>query len=470
MRPDGPRGMLELTLQDIVSGIGGVPQGVDLGTLVHEISTDTRTLKPGDLYWALEGDRFDGHAYCDSAIEKGALAVVIRAEKLPGLEIPSIRVADTLFALGEVARLLRDRMDTRVVGITGSVGKTTTKEFTRHVLSQFAPTKATEGNLNNLIGVPKTLMGIEKGDHWLVLEMGTDRPGEIRRLTEIGKPEIGIVTAVGEAHLEKLGDIERVFEEKADLIRGLPRDGVAIIPNESKYRDRLKDSTSARTLTFGQEEGSDILAVDPHLLTRGCYGFSLQTPIGNADAELRVPGIHQVQAATAAAAVAVSAGLDLDGIIDGLQDFMGLPGRCEMFELSEGITVIADHYNANPVSMSAAQRLLETFLERRKVMVTGEMWDLGDHSVAFHQQVGEKIGSGNIDMLIGVGPKTRDLIAAAESVGLAKDKIRWFETTDRICKEIRKELLAGDVVLIKGSRGMHLEKVLVALQEGEGNF
>lgn len=461
---------MELTLQEIAGATEGVLWGADPAFPVENISTDTRSLQPGDLFWALQGDQFDGHDYCRDAIGKGAVAVVIRAEKLPGIEIPSIRVADTLFALGEVARLLRDRMKTRVVGITGSVGKTTTKEFTRSVLGQFAQTRATEGNLNNLIGVPKTLMGVEKSDHWLVLEMGTDRPGEIRRLTEIGKPETGVITAIGEAHLRELGDVEHVFEEKCDLIRGLPKEGVAVIPNESPYRDRLRDSTQAKTLAFGLEDGADVIAVDRQLRTRGCYGFLLDTPIGRSRVELRVPGVHQVQAATAAAAVAVSAGLELEGIVEGLQAFMGLPGRCEILELENGITLIADHYNANPVSMAAAQRLLESFLERRKVMVAGEMWDLGEKSVDYHQQVGERIGSGSVDLLIGVGPKTRDLLDAARMAGLARERTRWFEATEQVVSEIEKELHPGDVVLIKGSRGMRLERVVRALQEGEGNL
>ncbi|MCA9447173.1 MAG: UDP-N-acetylmuramoyl-tripeptide--D-alanyl-D-alanine ligase [Candidatus Omnitrophica bacterium] len=462
--------MLELTLHEIAEGVGGVLQGASPSRPVTEISTDTRTIRPGDLFWVLEGDQFDGHDYALDAIEKGAIAVVIRNEKLPGLEIPSIRVADTLYALGEVAKLLRDRMTTRVVGITGSVGKTTTKEFTRSVLSQSAQTKATEGNLNNLIGVPKTLMRVEKDDHWLVLEMGTDRPGEIRRLTEIGKPEFGMVTAVGESHLNMLGSVEKVFEEKSDLLRGLSKDGVAFIPNESAYRDRLIDSTEAKTVTYGVEEGAEILAVDPRVLNNGCFGFVLDTPIGKSPVSLRVPGLHQVQAATAAAAVGVSAGLDLEEIVEGLQSFIGLPGRCEIKELENGVTIIADHYNANPVSMTAAQRLLESFLERRKVMVVGEMWDLGERSVDYHQQVGERIGSGNIDYLIAVGPKTRDLIAAAKEVGFSQDRIRWYETTDQACEHVEKDLKPGDVVLVKGSRGMRLEKVIDALQEGEGNL
>lgn len=460
--------MLELTLREIADAVQGTLERAGGDIVVRNYSTDSRNIAPSDVFWALEGENFDGHDYCLAAVEKGAVAVVIRSDRLPGVEIPSIRVADTLWALGELAKLLRDRMQARVVGITGSVGKTTTKEFTRSVLAQFGPTAATEGNLNNLIGVPKTISRVEKTHQWLVLEMGTDRPGEIRRLTEIGKPDVGVITSIGEAHLERLGGIEGVFLEKSSLLQGLSENGAAIIPQASAHRNQLLRSTRARTLTFGVENDADILAVDPRLTKRGCYGFTLETPNGKSKVQLQVPGIHQVEAAVAAAAVGVSQGLALEGIVQGLQMFAGLPGRCEVIELPRGVTLIADHYNANPVSMAAAVRLLETFLDRRRVMIVGEMWDLGEKSAEYHRQVGERIGSGSIDLLVGVGPKSKDLIASAIEAGLSREKTRWWESTDQACSEAGKDLLPGDVVLIKGSRGMRLEKLVQALDEGDG--
>ncbi|GMV66755.1 MAG: UDP-N-acetylmuramoyl-tripeptide--D-alanyl-D-alanine ligase [Candidatus Omnitrophica bacterium] len=455
--------MLPVTLREIAQAAEGQLERLDGDCVVASLSTDSRTIQEGDLYWALPGENFDGHDYCREALAKGALGVVIQNNKLPGIEIPCVRVPDTLYALGELARLLRNKTSARVVGITGSVGKTSTKEFIRHAVGRVMKTKATEGNYNNLVGLPKTLMNVEPDDQWLVLELGTDRPGEMKRLVEIAQPQAGVVTAISEAHLERMGSIEGVFREKSELLKGLPPDGKAVIPQGSRFREDLAAVTEAGVITFGTEKGSEYHAVDPTLRTSGCYGFMLETPAGKGEVALQVPGLHQVYAATAAAAAAVSSGLSLESVIEGLQTFSGLPGRCQIINLAGSITLIADHYNANPVSMAAAQRLLETFLERRKVFVAGEMWDLGKRSPELHEMVGNTIGSGNVDLLVAVGPLTRHLVLGARNAGLSNQCIRWFENIDTASKELIRLLEPSDVVLVKGSRGMKMEGILEAL-------
>ena len=455
--------MLEVSLQEVCVAVDGQLAAADPNERVRRLSTDTRTIQPGDLFWALEGENFDGHDYCVQAMEKGGKAAVIQNGKLPGIEIPSIRVHDTLWALGELALHLRSLSKARFVGVTGSVGKSTTKEFIRRALGKFLATRATEGNLNNLIGVPKTIAEVEADDEAVVLELGIDRPGEMKRLTEMAKPHVGVVTAISEVHLGRLENVQNVFREKGELLKALPADGLAVVPEESPFRENLIALSKAPAVTFGTIPGSDYLALDPKLMTRGCYGFLLETPAGRGEVHLRVPGLHQVEAATAAAAVAVSTGFALDQVIEGLQSFMGLPGRCEIVDLEDGITLIADHYNANPVSMAAAQRLLGSFLERRKVFVAGEMWDLGTKSSGFHEMVGKRLGSGGIDFLVAVGPKTRDLVRGAKEAGLPNRSIRWFETTEVAAKETPGLLQPLDVVLVKGSRGMKLERVVDSL-------
>lgn len=455
--------MLELTVGEIHAAIGGILENADPSMRIRSVSNDTRGIQPGDIYWALPGERFDGHDFCSEALDKGAAAVVIQNNKLPGIEIPCIRVPDTLWALGELARHLRGQSQARVVGITGSVGKTSTKEFIRHAVGRLLKTKVTEGNHNNLIGLPKTVFDVERDDQFVVLEMGTDRPGEIKRLTEIGQPQVGVISAIAEAHLERMGSIEGVLDEKSDLLRGLPSDGTAVIPQGCRFREELTSASNAPVLTFGTEKGSEYLAVDPRVVTRGCYGFLLETPAGKGDVQLQVSGLHQVYAATAAAAVAVSSGLPLAPVIEGLQTFTGLPGRCQILELEKDITVIADHYNANPVSMAAAQRLLETFMDRRKVFVAGEMWDLGHRSQEWHQMVGLSLGSGSIDFLVAVGNSTRYLIQGARKAGFPNQRIRWFETVETASIELMHLLEPSDVVLVKGSRGMKMEGILDAL-------
>jgi UDP-N-acetylmuramoyl-tripeptide--D-alanyl-D-alanine ligase len=460
--------MLPVRIGDITSAMQGRLHGLDPESMAGKLCTDTRLLQPGDLYWALEGETFDGHDFCEQAIRKGAQAVVIGKDKLPGLEVPSIRVADTLRALGDVANFLRHKSQARFVGITGSVGKTSTKELIRAAIGQVLKTKATEGNLNNLIGVPKTLAEIEEDDQLAVLEMGIDRPGEMDRLSQIVEPEIGVITTIGESHLERLGTVEKVLEEKSKLLRGLPEKGVAVVPHDSPFREELIASSKAPAVTFGTVEGADYYAASPKLRTRGCYGFLLKTPVGEGEVELSVPGLHQVQAATAAAAVGVSVGVPLEKLIQGLQTFSGVPGRCELIELNRNISVIADHYNANPVSMAAALRLLETFLDRRRVMVAGEMWDLGVESPNFHHLVGNKIGKSGVDFLFAVGPRTRRLVQGARESGFPGNKIRWFESTDQAASDLARWLCEGDVVLVKGSRGMRLERVIESLAQSIG--
>lgn len=455
--------MVEMELGEIGDSIGGDIHGADRRLRVHQVSTDSRKIEPGDLYWALVGDKFDGHDFCADAIANGGAAAVIQKNKLPGIEIPCVRVPDTLYALGELAREIRSKSRARYIGITGSVGKTTTKEFVHGAVRRLLRTRATEGNENNLVGLPKTLFSVEAGDECVVLELGTDRPGEIRRLTEIAQPEVGIVTSIGEAHLDKLGSVEGVLEEKSDLLRGLPQNGTAVVPQDSPFREELVAAAQSGVVTFGMEKGADYLIVDPTLCTHGCYGFLLETPVGKGKVTLGAPGIHQVYAATAAAAAAVSLGLPLSDVIEGLQSFSGLPGRCEVIELEQQITVVADHYNANPVSMNSAIHMIQTFLDRRRVFVAGEMWDLGRKSADLHEVVGSALGSGGLDLLIAVGPKTRKLIHGARKAGMPNRSIKWFENTDTAAAEIPRMLKPSDVVLVKGSRGMKMEGVIDSL-------
>jgi UDP-N-acetylmuramoyl-tripeptide--D-alanyl-D-alanine ligase len=323
--------------------------------------------------------------------------------------------------------------------------------------------------LNNLIGVPKTLAQVEPDDRYVVLEIGIDRPGEMDRLADMTTPDVGVITSVSEAHLERMGDIETVVKEKSRLFKSLKPGGLAVVPHDSPYREDLVAASKAPAVTFGTTLGSDYFAADPKMKTRGCYRFLLETPHGKGEVELQVPGEHMVQAATAAAAVAVSSGLPLAGVIEGLQTFTGLPGRCEVIEMTDGITVIADHYNANPVSMKSAQHLLESFVERRKVFIAGEMWDLGTQSVSLHRMVGKRLGSGSIDLLVAVGPKTRELTRAAQEAGLPRRSIRWFDTTETAALEVPRLLMPSDVVLVKGSRGMKLEKVVDSLTRHFGS-
>ena len=433
---------------------------------VEGVSTDTRTLKQGDLFVALKGGSFDGHDFVDEAVSGGAAAVLVEAgrarEEYPG-ETAVLGVPDTLTALGDVAGAYRSRFSMPFVGITGSNGKTTTKEMVAHVLRSRGKVVAAKKSFNNFIGLPLTVFDVTPDATVVVLEMGTSARGEITRLCEIGRPQIGVITNVGPTHLEKLQSIEGVAAAKAELLDGLPEDGTAILNADDEWCRKLCRiaGRKGKLVTFGTSADADIRAGDVHQDTEGLSFVTNE----RVRVELSVPGRHNVANALAAIAVCRRLGMKMNEVAERLASFTGTTMRMEVVRVG-GLTVINDAYNANPVNMAAA---LEEFKRYRtsgtRHFVCGDMLELGEQSAGLHRELGVRIAESDIDRLWLFGSEVNATRTAAVEAGFDADAIFLSDDYERFETRLLEAFKEGDVVLLKGSRGMRLERVLEALLE-----
>lgn len=432
---------------------------------VEGVSTDTRTLKKDELFVALKGESFDGHDFVDKAISGGAAAVLVETgragEKYPG-EAAVLGVTDTLTALGDVAADYRSRFSMPFVGITGSNGKTTTKEMVAHVLKSQGTVVAAKKSFNNFIGLPLTIFEVVPDAVAVVLEMGTSARGEITRLCEIGRPQIGLITNIGPTHLEKLKSIEGVAAAKAELLEGLPKDGTAILNADDKWCRKLYRiaERKGKLVTFGTSADADIRAADVHQDTEGLSFVTSE----HVRVELSVPGRHNVANALAAIAVCRRLGMNMKDVAEGLAGFTGVAMRMEPVRVG-GLTVINDTYNANPVNMAAA---LDEFKRYRtsgtRHFACADMLELGEQSAELHRELGERIAESDIDRLWLFGSEVKATRTAAIEAGFDAGAIVLSNNYKRFETRLLEGLNEGDVVLLKGSRGMRLERVLEALR------
>jgi UDP-N-acetylmuramoyl-tripeptide--D-alanyl-D-alanine ligase len=430
---------------------------------VSGVSTDSRTLLPGDLFVPLRGDNYDGHAFLLQAVRRGA-AACLSEEVIAGLAVPVIQVENTLQALGDLAGAARGRMKGPVVAVTGSSGKTTTKEMLAAILSLTGPGLKTEGNFNNLIGLPHTLFRLKPEHRWAVLEMGMSARGEIARLAEIAAPDIGIITNVGPAHLETLHGIDGVARAKGELFVALPAGGTAIINADDDKVTQLPVANGVRRLLFGMEPSADIRAEEVVVSTE-TVAFRLILPQGPRQVSLHVVGRHNIQNALAAAAAAVVIGVDPDHIVRGLESFRACRGRMEMIPLAQGVTLLEDTYNANPLSVRAALTALdEAGGPGRRFAVLGDMLELGEASAALHCEIGFAAAT-RADFLLVLGEKAGVTAAGAMRGGMAAERVRIVASHEEAATCLRALLRPGDRVLVKGSRGMRMEKISAALRE-----
>ena len=427
-------------------------------------AVDSRLVTPGSLFVALPGARTDGHAHLADAVRKGAAAVLVtRPPAAPDVlgDVTVIRVADGVAALGAVAAGWRTRFDPLVVGVTGSIAKTSTKEAVAAVLATAGPTLKTEGNQNNEIGLPLTVLRLAPEHRAAVLEMGMYVGGEIADLAAIGRPSIGVVTAVQAVHLSRIGSLAAIERAKGELLEALPPDGRAILNADDPIVTRMDRRTVARTMRYGFEETADTRAEAVETLGLEGMRFRLVTSIGVRDVDIPVPGRLSVHNALAAAAVGVAAGLELDAIVEGLQGGWRAPHRTDVVRL-RGATVIDDSYNASPGSVIAALDLLAG-LPGRRVAVLGEMLELGASHEEGHLAVGEAAGAVT-ELLIVVGPDARGIADGAMAAGLAEDRILLVPDADAALDALRPRLRDGDTVLVKASRGIGLDTLVDALR------
>ncbi|MBW3624868.1 MAG: UDP-N-acetylmuramoyl-tripeptide--D-alanyl-D-alanine ligase [Armatimonadetes bacterium] len=428
------------------------------------ITTDSRKIRPGDLFIALKGPNSDGHDYVESALAGGALGALVEESWVnthPTTSGPLLLVPDTQIALGQVAGWHASRLPARRVGVTGSSGKTTTKEMIAAALAPSGPTLKNEGSQNGETGVPLALLNLTEAHQYAVLEMGMRGPGQIRYLAEIVRPEVGVITNIGRAHLEFLGSQENVARAKGELLECLPPDGTAILPSADSYLPVLGELCRCNVITYGLTVNANLRAHDLVPTGRGSM-FRVSFPDGRATtAEIPLLGKHNVLNALAAFAVAFTLGADLDAAREALSAFQPPAMRSAVVESDYGFRVLHDAYNANPDSMRAALEVLSGYPPRR-IAVLGDMLELGPSEAQEHRALGEAVAT-SADVLIAVGPRTKETVNGACEKGLSGGEAYWYADAPAAAAEIRALVREGDTVLLKGSRGVKMEAIAEAL-------
>ncbi len=440
--------------------------------LIATISTDSRRLPPGALFWALKGERFDGAAFVADALAAGASGAVVAADSLPdpalwrGRDVAILAVEDPLRALQDAAAVHRSRFAIPVVAVTGSNGKTTTKEMVAAVLARRGGVLKTQGNFNNYIGVPLTLFGLSPAHHAAVVELGVNHHGEMTRLCEIARPTVGVITNIGHAHLEGFGGIEGVARAKGELFASLPNDGLALINADDPRAVALRKDLRCESLTFGLRQ-ADVQGRVVEELTRAGMRVEIRYEGSTVQCFIPVVGRHNASNAVAAAAAAISLGVDIETVRGGLESFRPALMRSELVTTPAGIDVFNDAYNANPSSMT---RALETVARLRGAgrvwAVLGEMRELGETSEALHREVGRAAARAALDGLVAVGQAARWIADEAVKAGMPARAIAWVETADQALPVIAAWTGPGDLVLVKGSRRVGLECVAQGLGVG----
>lgn len=448
--------MIARSLNEIVRIAGG--QLVGENRAFSSVSTDTRTLQPGALFVALSGPNFDGHEFVAAAAARGAAAALV--ERPLTVALPQVVVADPLAALSAFAREWRRQFSIPVIGVTGSNGKTTTKELIGAILSRLGACLVTRGNLNNHIGVPLMLLEMTAAHRYAVIEMGANHLGEIAHLAGIAEPTIGIITNAGAAHLEGFGSLQGVAAGKGELLQSLPADGVAVINADDAFATLWREARSAdRMLTFGFEQRADFMAHKVQASGDAAgfrIDFDLVAPEGAKPATLGLAGLHNLRNALGAAAVASAAGATLDEIVAGLAAMRPVAGRLELKPAINGAYLVDDSYNANPNSLKAGLDALQGFRGARW-LVLGDMRELGDSANELHAEVGRYARQAGIERVLAIGQHSH---FAVEAFGRGA---QWFADIDALIAEVRSSLQPGAAVLIKGSRANRLERVSAAL-------
>jgi len=452
---------MQRTLGAFARTCGGRLHGADRS--YSGISTDTRTLNPGELFVALHGPNFNGNDFVIAAEAAGAAGALVDCEQ--ALPLSQIVVGNTQTALEQAAQQWRAQFSIPLIGVAGSNGKTTAKEMTAQILAQAGSCLATRGNLNNHIGVPLTLLRLEAAHRYAVVEMGANRAGDVAALVKIARPTIGLITNAGAEHLEGFGSLEGVARAEGEMVAGLGADAVAVINADDAFADLWRGSTRARVVTFGVQRSADFQATNVEV-EGGAGGFItrfiLSCPLGRVPVELQLAGEHNVVNALAAAAAAVAAGATLDHVVAGLASMRAVRGRLQLKTARNGAWIIDDSYNANPSSVRAGIEVLAQ-LEGRRWLVLGEMAELGEFAAAAHIEVGEYARAHGVERLFAIGP------LAALAVKSFGDNAEWFPDAAAMARALETEADAGVRMLIKGSRSNKLERVVDALtQEKEG--
>lgn len=445
--------------------IAAVTQGRILGgaqaaeQVVNGLTTDTRAIAQGQLFVALAGERFDAHDFLAAAVQAGAAGLLVSDEQRLPAGVPAVLVADTRLALGQLAAAWRAQFTLPLIAVTGSNGKTTTKEMIASILETAYPgaVLATRGNFNNDIGLPLTLLGLHAGHRAAVVEMGMNQPGEIAYLTQLARPTVALVNNAQRAHLQGMGDLAEIAREKGSIFTGLAAAGVAVFnadDAQSAVWQAQVDAAGQRSLRFAVNQPAEVRGT----LTQQGLDFllALQTPAGEAQLVLPVPGRHNAVNALAATAACLAAGIALPQVVAGLQSFRGVKGRLQRRQGQQGAQILDDTYNANPDSVRAGIDVLASTIGK-KILVLGDMGEIGEGSHQCHDEIGGYAKSQGVDRLYALGE------ASAQAVRNFGEGGRHFCNIDKLIAAVQKELAADTTVLVKGSRFMRMERVADAL-------
>ncbi|PKM80642.1 MAG: UDP-N-acetylmuramoyl-tripeptide--D-alanyl-D-alanine ligase [Firmicutes bacterium HGW-Firmicutes-14] len=458
--------MKAFTVREITEAVSGKLIQGNPAAVLNRVSTDTRQINRGDLFFALAGERFDAHDFIDRAMaeEAGGLVVSRRVET-GSWQGPVVLVEDTLKALQALAGNNRKHFTGPVIGVTGSNGKTTTKDMISSVLERKYKTLKTPGNLNNEIGLPLTLLELNHDYGAAVLEMGMRAPGEIDLLAAIALPTGAVITNIGETHLERLGSVENIARAKGEILDHIDEHGFAVLNGD----DRLARGQAARcrgkVVYYGLGGDVEISARGLSSLGEKGMSFTAVTPVGDVKINLPVPGRHNVINALAAVGVGIKTGVPLEEIKEGLESTRLTSMRLEIIETGRA-TVINDSYNANPASVKAALQILDDLgRERRKIAILGDMFELGRRAAEGHREVGEEAAARKVDILVTVGTLAREIALGAGMAESPPAEIISFNSRSEAVSMLDKLVRQGDVVLVKGSRGMKMEEITRSLEE-----
>ncbi len=457
--------MVELRLSEIAEKIDGkILQGSASHTF-HKFNIDSRLTEPGELYFALIAER-NGHEFVHSAVRKGASGAVISQEiDTPNRGTAFILVNDTLEALQKLARKVLSEFPVKVIGITGSIGKTSTKEFTFDLLSQKFKVLKSEGNFNNHLGVPLSLLKLTDRHDVVVLEMAMSAPGEIRALTRIAPPDIAVLTNIKPVHLQFFKSLEEIALAKKEILEGTKKDGTAVLNRDDSLISNIAKDWKGKKLFFGLSEDCDVHAHNIQKI--GWEGMSFDLIYGKAKAKVHVPFLYEshLYNLLASATVGYALSMPIEDILVQIKSIRPFSKRGILVHLKNNIKLIDDSYNSNPAALESALKGLNDLPAKRKIAVLGDMLELGENEVEYHLQAGKQAAQQGWDILITVGPLSRHMAEGALSAGMRTDQAFTFEDSEQAAEEIWLLLQEGDLVLVKGSRGIKTDKIVEKLKQ-----
>lgn len=446
---------------EIVNATKGTVVRGDNATEFSGVSTDSRKINKGELFIPIKGDNFDGHDFIHNAIEAGAAGYITHKDITTSEPILAIKVKDTLEAMHNIALYYRNKFNVKIVAVTGSVGKTSTKDMIASVLGQKYNVLSTAGNLNNQIGLPLTLFNIDKTHEVVVTEMGMNSLGEIQTLSKIARPDIAVITNIGIAHIEKLGSRQNILKAKMEIVQGLKPDGVLILNGDDALLSELKNFVKIKVKYYGTEQDADVHASNIRIESEEVLRFDVLTKSGEHTFSLPAPGRHNVYNALSAIAVGLELDVDPKDIENGLKCYTQANMRMNIYSTDNGIKIIDDTYNANPQSMEAAINVLAEMKNySRKIAVVGDMLELGNWSNNAHREIGRLLALKGINYIITLGENARNIANGAVEAGIPEDNVVMFDDAEDINTFLANFIKNGDIILVKGSRAMKMERIV----------